>query len=151
MALDDLNEVPHLAALMVDIDFFKKINDTFGHPAGDRVLERVARAITASTRSNDMAFRYGGEEFLVLLSQVEAATAVEAAERIRAHLRTSMGAGPEVKVSIGVAVRNVDEGASALVERADAALYRAKSNGRDQVFVSKVASPERELRGCEDG
>jgi diguanylate cyclase (GGDEF)-like protein len=135
VALDNLNDVPRLAALMVDIDFFKRVNDTLGHLAGDRVLERVAKAITASTRSNDLAFRYGGEEFLVLLSQVEASTAVEAAERIRTSLHASTGGGPEVKVSIGVAVRTVGEDAESLVDRADQALYRAKSNGRDQLCV----------------
>jgi diguanylate cyclase (GGDEF)-like protein len=135
VALDNLNDTPHLAALMVDIDFFKRVNDTLGHPAGDRVLERVAKAIAASTRSNDMAFRYGGEEFLVLLSQVEPSTAVEAAERIRTNLSASTGGGPEVKVSIGVAARKAGEDAEALVDRADQALYQAKSNGRDQVFV----------------
>ena len=137
VTLDDLNDAPRLAALMVDIDFFKKVNDTYGHLAGDRALERVAQAISASTRSNDMAFRYGGEEFLVLLSQVEVATAVSAAERIRVHLRASTGAGPEVRVSIGVAMRKVGEDAPALVARADAALYHAKANGRDQVVVAE--------------
>ena len=135
VALDNLNAVPHLAALMVDIDFFKRVNDTLGHLAGDRVLGRVAKAITASTRSNDLAFRYGGEEFLVLLSQVEARTAVQAAERIRTNLRALRGGGPEVKVSIGVAVRTEGEDAESMVGRADQALYQAKSNGRDQVFV----------------
>lgn len=134
VALDNLNEVPRLAALMVDIDFFKKVNDTLGHLVGDEVLQRVAKAITTSTRSNDLAFRYGGEEFLVLLSQVEASTAVMAAERIRTNLRASTTVGPEVKVSIGVAVRLVGEDAVSMVDRADQALYHAKSNGRDQVF-----------------
>ena len=94
----------------------------------------MAKAITSSTRSNDLAFRYGGEEFLVLLSQVEVTTAVEAANRIRTNL-SALARGPEVKVSIGVAVRNAKEDAESLVGRADQALYRAKSNGRDQVFV----------------
>jgi len=135
IALDNLNDVPHLAALMVDIDFFKRVNDTLGHLAGDRVLARVAKAITTSTRSNDLAFRYGGEEFLVLLSQVEARTAVEAAERIRATVRATTGGGPEVRVSIGVAVRTAGEDAESMVQRADQALYRAKENGRDQLCV----------------
>jgi len=135
LALDNLNDTPRLAALMVDIDFFKRVNDTLGHLAGDRVLERVARAISASTRSNDLAFRYGGEEFLILLSQVEWSTAVEAAGRIRTNLQESTGSVPEVKVSIGVAMRKAGEDAEGLVGRADQALYRAKSNGRDQVCV----------------
>ncbi len=135
VTLDNLDDVPHLAALMVDIDFFKRVNDTLGHLAGDRVLELVAKTITASIRTNDLAFRYGGEEFLVLLSQVEETAAVEAAERIRTKLHAAKGDGPEVKVSIGVAMRTPGEDAVSMVERADHALYRAKSNGRDQVCV----------------
>ncbi len=136
LTLDEHNERPQLVALMVDIDFFKRVNDSLGHLAGDRVLRRVAEAIAKGTRASDMAFRYGGEEFLVLLSQAGATPAVSAAsaaERIRVNLSTSAGAGPDVTVSIGVAVRLVGESAASLVDRADQALYRAKANGRDRV------------------
>lgn len=135
VALDDLNDAPRLAALMVDIDFFKRVNDTCGHPVGDHVLQRVATAITASTRSNDTAFRYGGEEFLVFLTPVELTAALAAAERIRANVAASTGHGPQVRVSIGVALRTAHESADALVARADHALYQAKARGRDQLCV----------------
>jgi diguanylate cyclase (GGDEF)-like protein len=82
-----------------------------------------------------MAFRYGDEECLVLLSQVEVTMAVEAANRIRTNLSALASDGSEVKVSFGVAVRNPKEDAESLVGRVDRTLYRAKLNGRDQVFV----------------
>ncbi|MDH2904613.1 MAG: diguanylate cyclase [Actinomycetota bacterium] len=136
LTLDEHNDRPQLVALMVDIDYFKRVNDSLGHAAGDRVLQRVAEAIAKGTRASDMAFRYGGEEFLVLLSQAGATPAVSAAsaaERIRVNLSTSAGAGADVTVSVGVAVRSVGESAASLVDRADQALYRAKANGRDRV------------------
>ncbi|NNN01915.1 MAG: diguanylate cyclase, partial [Acidimicrobiaceae bacterium] len=135
MAADSLGEVAQLAALMVDIDFFKGVNDTHGHRVGDRVLARVARAITSGIRSDDMAFRYGGEEFLVLLPRANAAAALVVAERIRTNLEASTGSGPVVQVSIGVAIRNAKEGDGSLVDRADKALYRAKANGRNRVVL----------------
>ena len=135
-ALDDRNETAQVAALMIDIDLFKRVNDTYGHPTGDRVLQHVAQAITQSVRPSDLVFRYGGEEFLVLLPDVDHTTALTAAERIRSRIAHPAKECPDVTVSVGVARRHAGEDHEALVARADLALYQAKSNGRDRIEVA---------------
>ena len=137
LSFDDANDTPRVAALMIDIDLFKNVNDRFGHPVGDRVLAHVGRSITASVRPTDLAFRFGGEEFLVLLSHVDALTAERAAERIRARVAENPGGDPAVSVSVGVTMRRRAEGPAALLLRADQALYRAKASGRDCVVVDR--------------
>ena len=132
-AFDDRNRDPQMAALMVDVDLFKAVNDTFGHGAGDLVLQRVAHAIVQSVRPSDPTFRLGGEEFLVLLSNVDAASAGLAAERIRERVAASAPNLPIVTVSVGLALRQLNESQESLLARADAALYRAKQGGRDRV------------------
>jgi len=136
LAFDDRNVVPQLAALMIDIDHFKRINDTLGHPTGDRTLQHAARSITASVRPSDLTFRFGGEEFLVLLSNVDNAIAVAAAERIRGNVANPADEYPNVTVSVGIALRRPGEQQESLISRADRALYQAKSNGRDRVEVA---------------
>jgi diguanylate cyclase (GGDEF)-like protein len=143
---DRLHDGP-TAALMIDIDHFKSFNDRFGHAAGDDALRAVGAAIAGAIRSNDVAYRFGGEEFSVLLPDAEAPTAMLVAERIRtavADVPTPSGCGP-ITVSIGVAmrVRNGEpsaeqsgegaESSPALIEAADKALYDAKRSGRDRV------------------
>lgn len=127
------------ALLMVDIDRFKLVNDTWGHLIGDRVLQQVAEALRATLRPTDFASRYGGEEFALLLptvSTVGSATLI--AERVRrAVSRIAPIPGqsrdmPPVTVSIGIAVRQSGEGAEALFSRADGLLFRAKREGRDR-------------------
>jgi diguanylate cyclase (GGDEF)-like protein len=135
-ALDDRNETAQVAALMIDIDLFKRVNDTYGHPTGDRVLQHVAQAITQSVRPSDLVFRFGGEEFLVLLPDVDEATAIAAAERIRTNVAHPAEECPDVTVSVGVAHRHEGEDHEDLVARADLALYQAKSNGRNRVEVA---------------
>jgi diguanylate cyclase (GGDEF)-like protein len=147
-ATDDRTEGSHMAALMIDIDHFKRVNDTYGHQAGDRVLQRVAGAMTQAIRPGDVAVRFGGEEFLVLLGDVDGATSVAVAERIRSAVAapdravsdgeaaTPEERTPAVTASVGVALRRQGETFEGLVERADVSLYRAKSNGRDQVAVA---------------
>ena len=135
-ALDDRHDHPQLAALMVDIDHFKVVNDEFGHQTGDLVLQLVAKCIAASVRPTDFLFRYGGEEFLVLLVDVDEATARVAAERVRSRLLNLADGVPPVTVSVGIAVRRAGEDRESLVERADAALYEAKETGRDRVVVA---------------
>ena len=136
LALDDRNETAQVAALMIDIDLFKRVNDTYGHPTGDRVLQHVAQAITQSVRPSDLVFRFGGEEFLVLLPDVDHTTALTAAERIRSRIAHPAKECPDVTVSVGVARRHAGEDHEALVARADLALYQAKSNGRDRIEVA---------------
>lgn len=140
-----------LSAIMIDIDQFKHINDTFGHPVGDRILRALAACCRANLRSVDLIGRYGGEEFLVLMPETNAAKAVEAAERIRRQveamrLPTHKGA-VNVTISLGVATLS-DNGPSAtalpltgevsldqLIINADDALYSAKAAGRNRVQV----------------
>ncbi len=126
-----------LAAMMCDIDHFKRVNDTHGHAAGDRVLAAVARALRATLRDGDVVSRHGGEEFLVLVPGAN----IDVATRLAERLRGAVAAAPDaevgrVTVSIGVAVLTEGEGPEALVARADAALYDAKEGGRDRVVVA---------------
>ncbi len=125
-----------LGALMVDIDHFKKVNDTFGHQVGDNVLRRVARAINDAVRPGDLAIRFGGEEFLVLLSGVDLAQSLAIGERLHAAAAEVDDDGPAVTVSIGLALRHHGEVFDVLVKRADEALYQAKAEGRDRIQVA---------------
>lgn len=133
LAIDDVHSPSQVAVLMVDVDHFKVINDTRGHLQGDQVLQAVARAITHSVRPEDLVFRFGGEEFLVMLSGVDAEVAMLAADRIRTHVSDLADAVPSVTVSVGVALRHHHEGHESLIARADDALYRAKLKGRNRV------------------
>jgi diguanylate cyclase (GGDEF)-like protein len=128
-----------VAVLMIDIDKFKKLNDTYGHPIGDQVLRSVAGAITAAVRDEDVPARIGGEEFAVLLRNPGPAVALEVGERVRKAVRdldlADVGV-PGVSVSVGVAnAIGPDEPIEALVDRADHALLRAKRAGRDRVIA----------------
>jgi two-component system cell cycle response regulator len=132
-------------AVLIDVDHFKQVNDTYGHSGGDAVLAQVARAIRSCTRGGDLAARYGGEEFLVIVR----GAALEVAERIgeryrRAVRRVELPHGPDatapskpVTVSVGIAGNACNTGVdrSSLVAAADAALYEAKLAGRDRVVV----------------
>ncbi len=129
-----------LCAILLDIDHFKKINDTYGHNAGDRVLTGIAKAISASVREIDVFGRYGGEEFVLLLPHVETSSAVEVAERLRKvveDLRFTTERGVlQVTISLGVAqlVSGIPSLAT-LIDHADQAMYAAKQAGRNRVEV----------------
>jgi diguanylate cyclase (GGDEF)-like protein len=129
----------HLSLLMIDIDHFKNINDSFGHFVGDQVLQTVAKAITTSTRQTDKTFRYGGEEFVVVLGKTDAQGAALIAERIRQHIASltiNVDAHcVQATVSIGVSTLIENEKVKNLFDRADQALYAAKNQGRNQVVV----------------
>lgn len=133
---DERGESPAMAALMIDIDHFKLVNDRFGHQTGDAVLHRVATTIAATLRGGDLAVRYGGEEFLVVLADIGRDEALAIAERIRRSVADQILPEPVVTVSVGVAMRQQRESFDALVARADQALYEAKSTGRDKVDVA---------------
>jgi diguanylate cyclase (GGDEF)-like protein len=126
-----------MALLMIDADEFKSINDRYGHPVGDRVLQQIAQACQSSLRPYDLLARFGGEEFVVLLPETTLSQACEVAERVIAAVASvepeTMSVEPlRVTVSVGVAVlSSTDSGGSALLQRADAALYQAKRNGRN--------------------
>ncbi len=128
------------AVIMMDIDHFKRINDTYGHPAGDEVLRRVAKIIQKTIRKVDMAARYGGEEFALYLHQADREKALHAAERLRliiGQTRFEFG-GKEVgiTVSLGIACYPSDGRDSRnILERADEALYRSKQGGRNRTTI----------------
>lgn len=133
-----------LGILVVDVDHFKAINDRYGHPAGDRVLVEVARAIGETVRSSDVAARYGGEEFVIIAPGAAPQTAAGLGERLRARIEANeIVATPgdahaaeriRVTASIGVAVLEPrHEDARSLLAEADQALYRAKGLGRNRV------------------
>lgn len=128
-----------LCVAMIDIDHFKSINDTYGHPIGDVVLVDVARRMSGAVRDGDIVGRYGGEEFMIVLPGTPLVEGKRIAERIRTRISDSLvstaAANIRVTVSIGLAERGSDEEADALVERADAALYSAKAAGRNCVVA----------------
>jgi diguanylate cyclase (GGDEF)-like protein len=142
-------EQSYLFYRMLDIDHFKRIDDTWGHAAGDIVLQELANRIDAQVRASDVAARYGGEEFVVLLPDTDNASAILLAERIRAAVSEApyelpSGDSVQVTASIGIAGVRPDSQAEdlktigdSMIARADVALYRAKSGGRDQVAIDE--------------
>jgi len=129
-----------VGVLMIDIDRFKKLNDTFGHAVGDHVLREVAQAIARAVREDDVPARFGGEEFAVLLKNPSAEVAVEVGERVRravSQLDLRRMGVPGVSVSVGVAVADEpDVPLDLVIDEADQALYRAKRAGRDRVVAA---------------
>jgi two-component system cell cycle response regulator len=132
-----------LSLAMIDIDFFKKINDTYGHAVGDEVLKAAAKVYRESVRSTDLVARYGGEEFAVMMPETSLQDAILFAEKIRhliesSTLMTQAGAVPAT-ISLGVASvpHSRIHTAKELIVAADRALYRAKKNGRNQVQAEK--------------
>lgn len=120
--------------IMADVDHFKAINDTFGHPAGDQVLQRVAGVLRTGVRATDSVVRWGGEEFLLVLPYCEQAAALLQAERLRERVADAkQGEVGRVTVSMGVAELQRGETLASLIERVDHALYQAKHAGRNQV------------------
>ena len=120
---------------MVDVDHFKQINDSHGHPVGDRVLVHLCRRMQALVRPHDVVARYGGEEFMIVMPDTPLPAALQAAERIlNEAVKTEGPALPAFTISLGVAEWSVNDGtADATVQRADAALYTAKAKGRNRV------------------
>ena len=138
----------NLAILMFDIDHFKKFNDTYGHECGDHVLIKVAELIKQSLRDTDVASRYGGEEFTVLLNKTKKEEAVLVAERIRQAIEDNdfvfNNQHLHVTISVGVTVFDADNNLvyspNELVNQADKALYLSKNNGRNQVTTYSVGN-----------
>jgi diguanylate cyclase (GGDEF)-like protein len=123
-----------LSLALFDIDHFKHINDRAGHAVGDRVLRAISEILAASQRGSDLAMRWGGEEFLVLLPDVGLSGARAFAERVRENVQNmAVGEAGRITVSAGVAELQQDEDAAAALARADASLYRAKAAGRNRV------------------
>ena len=133
-----------LAVLVMDIDFFKVVNDTFGHPAGDAVLAKVGDILRAGVRTGDVAARCGGEEFMVILPGSDAEGARKLADRLRVALESAVIPGPKgpMRVTASFGVSHAGGAASItsceeLIARADAALYEAKRSGRNRVVIAK--------------
>ena len=128
-----------LAFLMLDIDHFKQINDTYGHLHGDAVLAELARILTAAKRESDVAARYGGEEFGLILNETGETGAMTLAERIREKVEAAtFPGGLKLTVSIGVATTDDEALFTSLIEKADQALYSAKQAGRNTVRVADM-------------
>jgi len=147
------NPTFRFAIMFVDLDGFKPINDRFGHKAGDAVLRHVARIFQSCLRQGDLVGRYGGDEFIFLLNQVNnPSEATEVAERVLARLEAPIDVGEPVTVgaSIGIAFNsNMHETVEELIRDADQAMYRAKAQGKNRYVISdhKVDVPTPELVG----
>lgn len=131
-----------VSVLMLDIDRFKEVNDTLGHPAGDEVIRRVGGSLGSSTRPADALARYGGEEFVVLLRDRSLSQAEEIAERLRSDIAdlTGLPGGVRITASIGVAASYPEESAEQLLRRCDDALYGSKRGGRNLVTTHRLIS-----------
>ncbi|GBR57399.1 diguanylate cyclase [Acetobacter senegalensis DSM 18889] len=127
--------------ILIDVDHFKRINDTMGHPTGDKVLKDICEILSVSCRENDFLFRYGGEEFLLVLTETHEQEAWGIAERIRRTVNEKChiimeGQKKELSISCGIATFGGDPDYNRLIETADQALYIAKSNGRNQCHMA---------------
>jgi diguanylate cyclase (GGDEF)-like protein len=134
-----------LTLVMLDVDHFKAFNDAHGHPQADTALQQVADVISGCMRTTDTAYRYGGEEFCVLLRETKGADAMTFAERIRTRIerRFASGTGASITASFGVAeFSSVTPTSRALVEAADSAMYESKHAGRNRVTLSSMPPPE---------
>jgi diguanylate cyclase (GGDEF)-like protein len=156
-AADDAMEFAHrykrnIATLMIDIDHFKKINDTHGHHMGDIAIKKIAEVISTNIKSTDRAARFGGEEFVVLLREADAMGAKSLAERLRKAIELAIIGEGETRiaatVSIGVAlIADNDRDVQDIIERADQGLYVAKNTGRNRCFFMP-ASEDRTVRAA---
>lgn len=138
-----------LSLLMLDVDTFKEVNDTYGHLVGDQVLAAIGRRLEDIVRMTDIKCRYGGDEFLILLPDTPAIGGRQVAESVRqvlSTIRVPTGDGTEsrpISVSVGVAtLRSDDRDITTVIARADQALYEAKHQGRDCVSTDADAAPD---------
>lgn len=127
----------HMSVMLIDLDWFKCVNDKYGHDMGDKVLKKVAQEIKGQVRGSDITFRWGGEEFLVFLPNTHAKYAKQIAENLRTHLfALQVDKSIRITVSIGVAGTSPDkEDIEALIKESDKAMYLAKANGRNKVVL----------------
>jgi len=147
LEVDRFNRYQHpLTLLMLDIDYFKEYNDNYGHLEGDKVLVRFSQIIKSCLRANDSAYRYGGEEFTVILPETAGEEAGTVAQRIRAALeaeRYSPEKGKDVTITISIGVTEYQhrEELSTFIQRADKAMYLSKQNGRNKVSILYAEAP----------
>ena len=151
--LDELNlyaakdKQGSIGLIMVDIDHFKVINDTHGHPAGDAVLVQLAQAMRDTCRDDDLITRWGGEEFIVLLHDSNEQRMRLAAERLRLHIRRLViqldnGVALQVTASLGAALMRSGQGSESALRQVDRLLFEAKREGRDCVKSDRAVKPE---------
>src|SRR5260370_39291879 len=134
-----------IAFLMIDLDHFKQVNDTYGHLNGDAVLAELASILVTGARESDVCARYGGEEFGLILHETTEPGARTLAERIRANVAAAtFPGGLKLTISIGVAATDEPALFTSLMERADQALYSAKQGGRNQVRVADMKAPAKQ-------
>ena len=123
-----------ISVVLIDIDHFKHVNDTYGHSAGDKVLVELANLLTANTRKSDIVSRFGGEEFIVLLPNTDEKSAYAAADKLRCAVETHpFTAAERVTISLGAYTRRENDGEDVMIQKADIALYQAKNTGRNKV------------------
>jgi len=126
-----------LSLILVDIDYFKNVNDTYGHDVGDKVLQDFAGLLKKSIRKTDIAGRWGGEEFMIILPESSASTACAVAEKIRKNIESAaFDTIGKMTASMGVCLMGGSDEADSLIKRADIALYEAKRNGRNMVQIA---------------
>ncbi|TMC84706.1 MAG: GGDEF domain-containing protein [Chloroflexi bacterium] len=131
-----------IAFLMIDLDHFKQVNDTYGHLNGDAVLAELAQILVTGARESDVCARYGGEEFALILHETTEPGARTLAERIRAKVAAAtFPGGLKLTISVGVAATDDPALFTQLIDRADQALYAAKQGGRNQVRVADMKGP----------
>lgn len=132
-----------LSLMLIDFDHFKFINDRYGHSAGDNILKQVAKLFTSVLRAGDSLYRWGGEEFVIILRDTDAATLAVIAERLRAQTEQhSFGLKRPVTISVGLATYETGETHESFFKRADAAMLRAKRNGRNRVEIAPSPSAQ---------
>lgn len=135
-ARSDRDNAP-LALMLLDIDRFKSLNDTYGHPAGDEVLTMMGRVLVSSSRNTDLVARFGGEEFAVILINTDKSAARGAAERLRTRIEAEHWPHRSITVSIGIASWGLGaDTASKLINQADQALYSSKEHGRNRTTLA---------------
>jgi diguanylate cyclase (GGDEF)-like protein len=128
----------HVAVMIFDIDYFKNVNDTWGHDAGDEVLKQVARVTRDTLRESDIVGRWGGEEFVCAMIDANLDAATEAANRLRQQICELVTEPRVITISGGVVVLEQNEGVSSAIIRADALLYGAKRGGRNQIKIAEA-------------
>lgn len=147
-----------LSVALIDIDHFKRVNDTFGHPCGDRVLAGLGRLISKNIRPSDIAARYGGEEFLIILTATSAVDAATLAGRLRQRVAAQKlvlighaNEPSELRLTVSIGLASLDQEVNStelLIQRADEALYRAKGEGRNRVVTAQPGAARAALQAA---
>jgi two-component system cell cycle response regulator len=149
MVRQALSDGKNLSVMIMDMDHFKMVNDTYGHDIGDRVLKQLAQIILKTSRATDLVARFGGEEFVILMPETDDNAALNGANRVREAVESTPfvidneGGTIQKTISIGVANIHPDgDSAESIMKRADEALYSAKHGGRNQVKIAKQMLPK---------